>query len=104
MDEHYGCAHYHDAQVVYEQYEELVVYEPTVDFAGIAKAAPRMEPTHRAVDAALFATFDEQAELRKLTAARQKVAAIAAQIRSQLEGGEAGTPGGEPPEAEPMME
>lgn len=90
--------------MVFEQYEELVIYEPTVEFAKIAKVAPRAEPAHRAVDPAMFASFDEQAELRKLTAARQKVATIAAQIRVQLEGGEVGTPAGEPPDAEPMVE
>ncbi len=73
----------------------------------MSKVAPRMEPAHAAIDPTCFVTFDEVTELKKINAARQKVASISGQIKAQLDGGGDGGDGGgggEAGEGEAMVE
>lgn len=72
--------------MVYEQYEEAVIWEPPQAFLDrMAAHVPTPAPASARRFEPLYMKFDEEAELRKLTAARQRVAQITASMQHQLD-------------------
>ncbi|KAL3139896.1 hypothetical protein ABBQ38_004190 [Trebouxia sp. C0009 RCD-2024] len=72
------------SQVVSETYEELVFHEPAEGFyQRVANHMPMLAPPMS--QAQWFTAFDQQDDLRKLTAARQRVAGMTASVQRQLE-------------------
>lgn len=70
--------------VVSETYEELVFHEPAEGFyQRVANHMPMLAPPMS--QAQWFTAFDQQDDLRKLTAARQRVAGMTASVQRQLE-------------------
>lgn len=71
-------------QVVSETYEELVFNEPTESFyQRVANHMPMPAPPMS--QAQWFTTFNQQEDLRKVIAARQRVAGMTASVQRQLE-------------------
>lgn len=70
--------------VVSETYEELVFHEPAEGFyQRVANHMPIPAPAMS--QAQWFTAFNQQDDLRKLTAARQRVAGMTASVQRQLE-------------------
>ena len=70
-------------QVVSETYEELVFNEPTESFyQRVANHMPMLAPPMS--QAQWFTTFNQQEDLRKVNAARQRVAGMTASVQRQL--------------------
>ena len=71
-------------QVVSETYEELVFHEPAEGFyQRVANHMPMPAPPMS--QAQWFTAFNQQDDLRKLNAARQRVAGMTASVQRQLE-------------------
>ena len=71
-------------QVVSETYEELVFTEPAESFyQRVANHMPMPAPPMS--QAQWFTTFNQQEDLRKFNAARQRVAGMTASVQRQLE-------------------
>lgn len=69
-----------------EQYEEVLFWEPTAAFhARVTSHVPKPGVNNPAIEP-FYLKFDEEAKVRRLTAARQRIAQIRATLQKQLGG------------------